>query len=137
MDRSTPLKHYTISFVEFYVIYKRVGELKFFKDISFAGFQSTLDGEMKRLQFLGIGAKRHQDKPLPEEEEKLWQLGDHSPQELVDTMLFIMHGIYFALRSGHEHCSLCFEPAHVDLVVYAGEHMYATPKISHRIILEV
>ena len=101
MDQSIPLTHYTISFVEFYVIYEKVGELKsiFLKDIAFAGFRSTLDGEMKQLQSLGIGAKRRQAKPLmEEEEEQLWQtgqLGDHSPQALVDTMflctVFILH----------------------------------------------
>ena len=102
-------------------------EIDFFKDIAFAGFRSTLDGEMKRLQSLGIGAKRRQAEPLTEEEEeKLWQtgqLGDHSPQALVDTMLF-MHGIYFALRSDHEHRNLRFEPAQVDLVDRAGERAY-------------
>ena len=85
---------------------------------------------MKRLQSLGIGAKRRQAEPLmeEEEEEQLWQtgqLGDHSPQALVDTMLF-MHGIYFALRSGHEHCNLRFEPAQVDLVDRAGERALCT-----------
>ena len=82
---------------------------------------------MKRLQSLGIGAKRCQAEPLTEEEEEqLWQTGqldDHSPQALVDTMLF-MHGIYFALKSGHEHRNLRFEPAQVDLVDRAGERAY-------------
>ena len=82
---------------------------------------------MKRLQSLGIGAKKRQAEPLTEEEEeRLWQtgqLGDHSPQALVDTMLF-MHGIYFALRSGQEHRNLHFEPAQVELVDNPGERAY-------------
>ena len=75
------------------------GEIDFFKDISFADFRATLDGDMKRLQSLGIGTKQRQAEPLTEEEEeRLWQtgqLGDHSPQALLDTMIF-MRGIYFA-----------------------------------------
>ena len=102
-------------------------EIDFFKDVAFTEFRATLDGEMKRLQSLGIGAKKRQAEPLTEEEEEhLWltsQLGDHSPQALVDTMLF-MHGIFFALRSGHEHRSLCFEPAQVELVDHPGEKAY-------------
>ena len=95
--------------------------------MAFAEFRATLDGEMKRLQSLGIGAKKRQAEPLTEEEEEqLWQtgqLGDHSPQALVDTMLF-MHGIYFALRSGHEHRNLRFVPAQVELVDHPGEKTY-------------
>ena len=43
-----------------------------------------------------------------EEENQLWQcrlLGEHSPQALLDTMLFLC-GMYFALRSGQEHRNL-------------------------------
>ena len=82
---------------------------------------------MKRLQSLGIGTKKHQAEPLTEEEEEqLWstgQLGDHSPQALLDTMLF-MHGIYFALRSGQEHRNLRFQPAQVELMDRPGQRAY-------------
>ena len=82
---------------------------------------------MKRLQSLGIGTKKHQAEPLTEEEEEqLWstgQLGDHSPQAPLDTMLF-MHGIYFALRSGQEHRSLRFLPAQVELMDRPGQRAY-------------
>ena len=102
-------------------------EIDFFEDVAFAEFRTTLDGEMKRLQSLGIGAKKRQAEPLTEEEEEqLWQtgqLGDHSPYALVDTTLF-MHGIYFALRSGYEHRNLRFVPAQVELVDHPGEKTY-------------
>ena len=35
-------------------------EIDFFKDVAFAEFRATLDGEMKRLQSLGTGAKKRQ-----------------------------------------------------------------------------
>ena len=43
-----------------------------------------------------------------DEEYQLWKggyLGDHSPQVLLDTMLYLS-GICFAMRSGEEHRSL-------------------------------
>ncbi len=65
-----------------------------------------LDSEMKRLQATGLGSKVNKADVISEEaEETLWQkklLGDHSPQSLVDTVLY-MNGLYFALRSGSEH----------------------------------
>ena len=98
-----------------------------FKDSSFTNFRATLDGEMKRLQSLGIGAKKRQAEPLTEEEEeRLWQtgqLGEHSPQALLDTMLF-MHGVYFALRSDQEHRDLRFDPAQVELIESPGQRAY-------------
>ena len=58
---------------------------------------------------MAIGPKRA--KPISEsEEEMLWKkgiLGSHSPQALVDTMVF-MAGLYFALYSGDEHRRLTF-----------------------------
>ena len=102
-------------------------DIDIFKDSSFADFRATLDGEMKRLQSLGIGAKKRQAEPLTEEEEeRLWQtgqLGEHSPQALLDTMLF-MHGVYFALRSGQEHRNLRFDPAQVELIESPGQRAY-------------
>ena len=102
-------------------------DIDIFKDSSFADFRATLDGEMKRLQSLGIGAKKRQAEPLTEEEEeRLWQtgqLGQHSPQALLDTMLF-MHGVYFALRSGQEHRNLRFDPAQVELIESPGKRAY-------------
>ena len=71
MVQGTHQTHYITSAVEFCVILERVGGLTdIFKDSSFADFRATLDGEMKRLQSLGIGAKKRQAEPLTEEEEE-------------------------------------------------------------------
>ena len=74
-------------------IRERKPELNIFKDPSYNGFQKTLDSEMKRLTSLGVGVKRHQAEPITvDEENRLWELrllGDHSPQALLDTMVYL------------------------------------------------
>ena len=61
-------------------------QLDFFKEDVYAGFHSSLDGEMKHLQSKGIGSASREAEPLTvEEEEMLWQrkvLSDHNPQSL-------------------------------------------------------
>ena len=86
-------------------IRERRPEINIFKDYQYTGFRKTLDGEMKRLRSAGIDVKKRQAEPISvEEEDTLWQkgvLGEHDPQTLLDTMLFLC-GIHFALaqRSG-------------------------------------
>ena len=94
-----------------------------FKDPAFDDFRCTLDSEMKRVQSAGIGTCHRQPEPLTaQEEEQLWKtghLGDHSPQALVDTILF-MCGVYFALRSGQEYRTLRFEPCQIQILQQPG-----------------
>ena len=108
--------------------------LDFFKVPNFTDFRTSLDAEMKRLQGAGVGSHRKQAEPLTvEDEELLWRkkvLGDHSPQLLFNTMIF-MCGLYFALRSGDEHRQLRHSPLQIQVVEKPGERQ----KISRRIIL--
>ena len=59
-------------------------------------------------------------------EDILWEkglLGDHSPQVLSDTMVYLI-GLCFALRSGEEHRHLHFNPAQIELVEKPGTTAY-------------
>ena len=82
---------------------------------------------MKCLQGKGIGSRKRQAEPLTEEEEEtLWSkgvLGDHSPEALLKTMIF-MNGLYFALRSGKEHRDLRFNESQISLIQRDGEHSF-------------
>jgi hypothetical protein len=110
-------------------------EIDFFKDPQFADFRSSLDAEMKRLQASGVGSTKKQAEPLTlEEEELLWEkklLGDHSPEALLNTMVF-MSGLYFALRSGNEHRQLRHNPCQIQVIENPGErpHLRYTEDIS-------
>ena len=83
--------------------------INLFSSPLFAGFGKVFDGEMKRLRSTGVGVSVKQAESMTvNEANQLWEkgvLGDHSPQSLVDTMLFLC-GLNFALRSGEEHRSL-------------------------------
>ena len=61
-----------------------------------------------------------------EEEDQLWKrglLGDHTPQSLLDTMVFC-NGLYFALRRGKEHRQLRQNPCQIELVEHPGERSF-------------
>ena len=96
--------------------------IDFFSDPEFRFLKSVLDSQMKELSSQGIGAKKKQAEPVSaSEEELLWTkglLGDKSPQNLLDTMVW-MCGMYFALRSGKEHRSL--RPGQIELVEVPGK----------------
>ena len=98
-----------------------------FKDPDFSKFQATLDGEMKRLQSLGLGSKKRQAEIITEEEEELlWSkgaLGDETPQQLLDTIVFY-NGLYFARRSGKEHRQLQHAPCQIEIVEKSGERPF-------------
>ena len=87
-------------------------DFNFMKNPQLAGFHRTLNGEMKRLCSVGLGAKRRQAEPIPVSEEnvprKKGLLGCTTPRVLVDTMVFLC-GLYFALGSSQEHRSLTFD----------------------------
>ncbi len=83
------------------------------------------DSEMKHLQATGLGSKVN-NKADVISEETLWQkkfLGDHSPQSLVDTVLY-MNGLYFAIRSGSDHRQLRHHPCQIEVVEKPGERSY-------------
>ena len=61
-----------------------------------------------------------------DEEELLWKekiLGDHSPQSLLNTIIY-MNGLYFALRSGDEHRNLRHNPCQIQVIEKPGEKSY-------------
>ena len=98
-------------------------EVDFFKDPEFSDFCSSLDAKMKHLQSSGLDSERKQAEPLTlEEEEFLWEkiLRDHKPKSLLNMIMF-MNGLYFALRSGVEHCQLRHNPCQIQLVGKPGE----------------
>ena len=100
--------------------------IDFFEDTEFADFRCSLNMDMKRLQDARKGTKKKQAEPLTrQKEEILWQkglLGDHIPQVLLDTIIFI-NGLNFALCSGKEHHQLRFSPPQIELVVKQGERV--------------
>ncbi len=102
-------------------------KIVFFADHDFADFKKSLDAEMKRLQYKGLGSKKCQAEPLSlDEEEILWEkglLGDKDPHTLLDTMVFC-NGLYFTLRSGREHRQLRLRPCQIELIEMEGERPY-------------
>ena len=103
-------------------------DLDFFRSTQFSDFRQSLDAEMKRLQSLGIGAKKKQAEVLTET-DRIWYglikglLGDETPKMLLGTVVFY-NSLYFALRSGREHRQLRHSPCQVKVVKKPGERPY-------------
>ena len=87
-------------------------------DTRFFQVRQVLDSEMRRLRGQGLGAKLKKVNPLTnDDEDVLWQksaLGDHTPQCLLDTLIFYI-GMNFALRTGDEHRCLRFYPCQIEV----------------------
>ena len=66
--------------------------IDFFQNPSFAEFRRCLDAEMKRLKASDENCRKKSAEVITkEEEERLWEmklLGDHSPQALLDTIVY-------------------------------------------------
>ena len=76
---------------------------------------------MNRLQ---SSAKKNAVEDLTE--DLLWAkglLGGETPNMLLDTVV-VYNGLYFALRSGGEHCLLRHSPCQVEVVEKPGERPY-------------
>ena len=90
--------------------------VNFFKDPSFSLLHKVLDSRMKDCRSEGVELKTKQADPITDEEEmRLWDLNileDSSPQQLVDTMVY-MRGLYFPLPRGYEHRRLRTDQLHV------------------------
>ena len=86
-----------------------------------------LDGKLKQLNRTAkYVEKKKAGEITVEMEEKLWEsgmLGDHSPQVLADTVLYLI-GLNFALRSGEEHRHLRHFHSQISVVNIEGTVPY-------------
>ena len=86
--------HHIVAGVMRYIRLEGNPSIDFFKDAEFANFRLTLDGEMKRLSATDLrGAVKKPEYITVDEEEFLWSkaiLGDHSQEELLNTMNYIL-----------------------------------------------
>ncbi len=105
--------------------------VNFFDDFEFAQFRSVIDGELKRLNRMGLYVNKKKANVITVEmEDILWRkrlLGDHSPQVLSDTMVYLV-GLFFALRSGEEHRRLRHNPPQITLIEPPGGTPYLVYK---------
>jgi len=90
--------------------------VKFLTDTKFKPVRDTLDAVMKRSASMGLGMNHRQATVITTDmENELWDrglLGDHNPQVLLDTMVYII-GLHFALRGRDEHRRLRFNPPQI------------------------
>ena len=103
------------------------GDINLFEDSNFTEFHGVLDSKLKQLNRTGEYLEKKRAGVITVEmEEKLWEngvVGDHSPQVLVDTVLYLI-GLNFALRSGEEHCHLLHFPSQICVVNTEGTVPY-------------
>ena len=94
-------------------------EVDFFQQPAYDNLKRTLDAKMKELTEKGVKSEKKKAEIITEDmEDILWKkglLGDHSPQVLLDTMVYC-NGVYFALRSGKEHRQLRGKPCQITVV---------------------
>ena len=83
--------------------------MKFLEEDVFFDLKNALDNRMRDLSKDGKISPRIKAEPLSvSDEEKLWSLGilgDKTPEQLVDTLLYL-NSVHFALRAAEEHKSL-------------------------------
>ncbi len=92
------------------------GEIGILRDPIFAECREVLENEMSRLQATGNFTRKSSTSIGIMEENTLWAkgiLGDHSPQALVDTLLYYFT-FYFGIRGG-EHRRLRHYPSQIQL----------------------
>ena len=86
---------------------------------------------MKRLRATALGVKKIKAEAISSsDEDLLWEkglLGMHNAQTLLDTIIF-MCGLYFALRSEQEHCSLKIDQ--IELVECEHSYIIYTENVS-------
>jgi len=91
-------------------------DVRFLTDTKFKPVRDTLDARMKWSASLGLGVNHRQTAVITTDmENELWDrelLGDHSPQVLLDTMVYIV-GRHFALRGRDELRRLRFNPPQI------------------------
>ena len=102
-------------------------DINIFEDSNFTQFRGVLDGKLKQLNRTGKYVEKRKAAVITVEmEEKLWGsglLGDHTPQVLVDTVVYLI-GLNFALRSGEEHRRLRYFPSQISVVNPEGAAPY-------------
>ena len=101
-------------------------DVNVFSDLKFSAFKCTLNAKMKELQKSGKYMPKKAQPITIEHEDISWEkrlLGDHSPQPLIDTLVFYV-GMCFVLRSGEKHQRLRYHPAQIELVEPVGGISY-------------